>query len=106
MFIRQADRLLKPSYFTRKNKKIDDDDNNEEEEDKEDIQTAEKWLEAFERHEINLNCTNFKMANYEIMIDGLGWISVQGVGFATFILHLPAGVTFRVRDDPIRAHIL
>ena len=97
MFIKQADRLLKPSYFTRKNN---------EEEDIEDRHAAEQWLETFERHEINLNCTNYKMANYEIMIDGLGWISVQGIGFATFILHLPAGVTFRVRDDPLRAHIL
>lgn len=59
-----------------------------------------------ERHEINLNCTEYKHTNFEIVIDGLGWISVQGLGFATFILHLPPGVTFRVRDDPMRPHIL
>lgn len=46
------------------------------------------------------------MANFEIVIDGLGWISVQGMGFATFILHLPPGVEFHVRDDPMRPHIL
>ena len=46
------------------------------------------------------------MANFEIAINGLGWISVQGIGFATFILHLPAGVEFHVRDDPMRPHIL
>ena len=40
------------------------------------------------------------------MIDGLGWISVQGKGFATLILHLPPGIGFTVRDDPIRPYIL
>lgn len=63
-------------------------------------------LEKFERHEVNLNCTNFKLTNFEIVIDGLGWIGVQGIGFATFILHLPAGVSFHIRDDPIRPYIL
>ena len=72
---------------------VDDDD------------VAINTLESFERHEINLNCTSYKTANFEIVIDGLGWISVQGIGFATFILHLPPGVTFGIRDDPIRPYI-
>ena len=63
-------------------------------------------LEGFVRHEVNLVCRSWKLANYEIVIDGLGWISVQGEGFATFILHLPQGVNFSVRDDPLRPHIL
>jgi len=71
-----------------------------------DEKAATDTLDSFERHEINLHCTNFKLANYEIVIDGLGWISVQGRGFATFILHLPPGVAFSVRDDPMRPFIL
>ena len=69
-------------------------------------QKLQDTLDSFERHEINLDCTNFKLANYEIVIDGLGWIAVQGIGFASFILHLPPGVIFSVRDDPIRPFIL
>jgi len=46
------------------------------------------------------------LANFEIVIEGLGWVGVQGIGFASFILHVPAGVKFHVRDDPMRPHIL
>ena len=54
------------------------------------------------KHEINLNCTNFKLANFDIVIDGLGWVSVQGKGFVNFILHLPPQVNYRIRDEPMR----
>ena len=50
------------------------------------------------KHEITLNCTNFKLANYDIVVDGLGWVSVQGKGMATFILHLPPMINYHVRD--------
>ena len=101
IFINQADRLLKPSYFKQAPREEGQQDE-ETEENKEAISV----LETFERHEINLNCTNFKLTNFEIVVDGLGWVGVQGVGFATFILHVPQGVEWRIRDDPIRPYIL
>lgn len=67
---------------------------------------ASRTLDSFLQYEINLECTSYKLTNYEIVIDGLGWIGVQGIGFATLILHLPPGVNFTVRDDPIRPHLL
>lgn len=41
------------------------------------------------KHEISLNCNDFKEANFDISIEGLGWFSVQGKGFITIMLHLP-----------------
>lgn len=60
----------------------------------------------FERHSINLDCTDFRLANYDIAIDGLGWISVQGKGFADLFLNLPMGIKYHVRSDPMRPHFL
>ena len=60
-----------------------------EEESEVDEALAIETLESFEGHEINLECASWKLTNYEIVIDGLGWIGVQGMGFATVILHLP-----------------
>lgn len=54
------------------------------------------------KHEISLNCTDFKEANFDIVVEGVGWISVQGRGFATFNLLLPEGVNFHIRDDPMQ----
>ena len=42
----------------------------------EDIAKAERVLEGMVKHDINLNCTTFKTANYDIVVDGLGWVSV------------------------------
>lgn len=104
VFLRQADRLLKPSYFKRP--ALPDNDSEEGEQEDPSIEEAEDVLVNFERHELNLNCTDFKLTNFEIVIDGLGWIGVQGQGFATFILYLPPRVNFSIRDDPIRPYIL
>jgi hypothetical protein len=30
----------------------------------------------FKKHEINLECKDFDMANYDISIEGLGWFSI------------------------------
>lgn len=100
--MRQADRLLKPSYFKRP-ALLDEGSDGEEDPS---LEEAEEVLTNFERHEVNLNCTEFKLTNFEIVIDGLGWIGVQGQGFATFILYMPPGVKFSIRDDPIRPYIL
>jgi len=32
--------------------------------------------DTFSKHEINLNCTDFKKANFDIVIEGLGWVSI------------------------------
>ena len=54
------------------------------------------------KHEINLDCTSYKTANYDIVVDGLGWISVQGKGSVTFMLYLPEGIAYHIRDTPMR----
>ena len=30
----------------------------------------------FIKHELALNCDNFKLANFDIAIEGLGWFSI------------------------------
>lgn len=82
VFINQAGKLLKPSLLG---------DESEQEANKE-------LFDTFETHEINLNCNDFKKACYDIVIEGLGWFSVQGKGFVTFLLHLPPGVRYHIRD--------
>jgi len=49
-----------------------------------------------------LNCVSYKEANFDIVIDGLGWVSLQGKGFASFMLHIPKGVKFHIREDPMQ----
>ena len=56
------------------------------------------------KHEITLNCTNYKLANYDIVIDGLGWVSVQGKGMVTFMLTLPPMINYHIRDQPMRPY--
>lgn len=56
------------------------------------------------KHEINLNCYDYKKANFDIAIEGLGWISIQGKGPASLILYLPDNVRFHIRDDPLRPY--
>ena len=34
-------------------------------------------------------------------IEGLGWFSVQGQGFINLMLHLPQGVRYHIRRDPM-----
>jgi len=51
-----------------------------------------------------LNCTDYKKANYDIVVEGLGWISVQGKGQASFILYIPQNVNFHIRDIPLRPY--
>ena len=58
----------------------------------------------FERHEISLDCTQFKLANFDVSIEGLGWFSVQGTGFITMFLNLPFGIKYHIRDTPMRPH--
>jgi hypothetical protein len=102
LFLKQAGRLLKPCFFDREEPELIEGESDCEE----DLSKAHDVLEKLEQHEINLNCGDFKLANYEIVIDGLGWISVQGQGMATFILHLPPNVNFHIRDDPMRPHVV
>ena len=58
VFMNQAGKLLKPSYFKRS------EDQGEASAEK-DASVAERVLDAMVKHEINLNCTSFKLANYE-----------------------------------------
>ena len=55
----------------------------------------------FESHEIALNCNDYKLANFDVSIEGLGWFSVQGKGFINMFIHLPKGVKYHIRDDPL-----
>ena len=100
VFIAQADKLLKPSYFKRRapprlNEELQEGIEELEERDRE---TCEQVLGDMVKHEITLNCTNYKLANYDIVIDGLGWISVQGKGTVTFILSIPPMINYHIRD--------
>lgn len=52
MYLNRAGTLLRPTY----------------DQNPEDVE--------FERREISLDCTDFEQANYDIVIDGLGWFSV------------------------------
>lgn len=55
----------------------------------------------FVAHELALNCDDYKLANFDISIEGLGWFSLQGRGFANLLLHLPEGVKYHIRSDPM-----
>lgn len=55
----------------------------------------------FEQHEISLNCDDYKLANFDISIEGLGWFSVQGKGFINMMLYLPKGIKYHIRDTPM-----
>jgi hypothetical protein len=134
VFLNQADRLLKPSYFQRvdqsaysrtseelgdldaADKTSDEDEfgfdeksegkeSGDTEEEDEDMKQAYNVLDNLEQHEINLHCYDHKLVNYEIVVDGLGWISVQGKGMANFILHLPPHIGYTIRDDPMRPYM-
>ena len=89
IFQNQAGKLLKPTYLT--------DLNLEESKRQEEITQI---LDGMVKHEITLKCNEFKLSNFEIVIDGLGWISVQGKGFVSFILHIPEGIKFHIREMP------
>ena len=91
----QAGKLLKPSYFKRS-------EETDEESKEQDRNQAENILDQMIKHEINLDCTSYKTANYDIVVDGLGWISVQGKGSVTFMLYLPEGIAYHIRDTPMR----
>jgi 30S ribosome assembly GTPase len=91
VFTNQCGKLLKPSYLSNPN--LEEDERMEE---------SQEILTNFVKHEIALNCNDFKEANFEIVIEGLGWISVQGKGFVNFIVHLPEGVKIHVRDEPMQ----
>lgn len=51
----------------------------------------------FVTHELALNRDSFKLANFDISIEGLGWFSIQGKGFINLLLHLPKGVKYHIR---------
>lgn len=55
----------------------------------------------FVTHELALNCDDYKLANFDISIEGLGWFSVQGKGFISMLLHLPKDVKYHIREDPL-----
>ena len=56
----------------------------------------------FERREVSLDCTDFGKANYDIAIEGLGWMSIQGKGFTSMLINLPFGIPHHIRDSPMR----
>mmetsp|Transcript_15942 Transcript_15942/g.24659 ORF Transcript_15942/g.24659 Transcript_15942/m.24659 type:complete len:162 (-) Transcript_15942:11-496(-) len=56
----------------------------------------------FERREISLQCDDWKEANYDIVIEGLGWFSIQGKGFVNLFLNVPFGIPHHIRESPIR----
>jgi hypothetical protein len=53
-----------------------------------------------------MECYEFEKANYDISIEGLGWISVQGKGFVDMFLNLPFGIKYHVRKDPMRPYFI
>ena len=53
------------------------------------------------QHQLALTCDNYKEANFEISIEGLGWFSVQGKGFINMLLHLPKDVKYHIRSEPL-----
>ena len=56
----------------------------------------------FEKHQLQLECTDFRVANYDVSIEGLGWFSIQGKGFADLFLRLPSGLRYHVRESAMR----
>jgi 30S ribosome assembly GTPase len=55
----------------------------------------------FVQHQLALTCDKYKLANFEIAIEGLGWFSIQGKGFITMMLHLPKDVKYHIRSEPM-----
>lgn len=55
----------------------------------------------FEQHELGINCNDYKRANFDISIEGLGWFSVQGKGFCNMMLHIPQGVKYHIRENAL-----
>jgi hypothetical protein len=58
VFVNQAGRILLPTYHP-----MDEDQ-------------ASEFLNSMVKHEINLQCDTYKEANFDVVIQGLGWISV------------------------------
>ena len=56
----------------------------------------------FERRAVQLECTSFATANYDISIEGLGWFSIQGVGFVDLFINLPFGIRHHIRTSAMR----
>ena len=76
VFIDQAGNLLKPSYFIRQPDSQTDLDAKDTDALSWNQQKALEIHQQFVKHEITLNCTDYKKANYDIVVEGLGWISV------------------------------
>jgi 30S ribosome assembly GTPase len=55
----------------------------------------------FVQHEIGLTCEDHVKANFDIVIEGLGWFSIQGKGFVSLMLYLPKNVKYHIRKDPM-----
>jgi ribosome biogenesis GTPase A len=71
VFEKQAGKLLRPGY----SKEIE-------------------W----EVYKVNLNCKSKEKATKDLVIHGLGWISVTGFGLCEFQVRVAKGVGFNVRD--------
>lgn len=56
----------------------------------------------FEQRPVQLECDSFTTANYDISIEGLGWFSIQGVGFVDMFINLPFGIRHHVRSSAMR----
>ena len=98
VFKRQAGLLLQPTYFSRLRPKDPHDELDCEEYERE----ACKVLKDLVEHDIALYCSGFERANYDIVVEGLGWASVQGRGPANFKLYLPPGINYHIREKPMQ----
>ena len=48
-----------------------------------------------------MKCDNFRLLNYDIVIPGLGWISVAGSGLINLEIYLNEKIEPYIRDNPI-----
>ncbi|OMJ73645.1 hypothetical protein SteCoe_27632 [Stentor coeruleus] len=54
-----------------------------------------EWI----KHEAEINCVASNRAARDIVIHGLGWISVTGLGRAKFDIYMAKGIGFTLRDS-------
>lgn len=60
--------------------------------------TAKPHETVFEHHDLILKCEDWELANYDISISGLGWVSISGKGIAQMRLHIPKNIKHTIRD--------
>jgi 30S ribosome assembly GTPase len=60
----------------------------------------------WEKHRIEIECRDTNRASKDLVIHGLGWVSITGQGKGVFEVYLAKGVGFNVREPlmPFEAH--